>query len=161
MNAPPLILSALLGTLALSAAKTLPADLRHDAKGKAPLTVTKMAAARGAGSTCRLGCNEPDKACYHVEGAYQDPDPTRPHISAKQTWNPHMECGYAWGSDTCSPLDDVECNTVFNYVYTGPDGVCPGPPSGAVVTTSSTCLIPESVPPVDMPEDPGSPGGDL
>ena len=51
MNAPLLILPALAASLALSAAKTLPADLRQDAKGKTPLTVAKMAVARGAGSS--------------------------------------------------------------------------------------------------------------
>ena len=63
MNAPLLILPALAALMVASAAKTLPADLRHDAPGKAPLTVAKMAAARGAGSTCRVGCNEPNTAC--------------------------------------------------------------------------------------------------
>ena len=141
MNAPILILPALLGALAVSAAKTLPPELlkeslHHDTADKAPLNVASMAAARGAGSTCRLGCNESNVAC---EPSY----PGNPYAGYYGIdYNPHMECAYAFGSDTCIAGPDelcysqykfVNCNSPArqaNYAYTSTCGVSnPGPPS--------------------------------
>ena len=139
MNAPLLILPALAATLALSATKTLPAELRHDAKGKTPLTIAKMAVARGAGSTCRIGCNEPNTDCQ-VEYFVQEPLP--PDTVQRvwgQDWSPHPECGFSMGSDTCSSKKDVLCNVVYEYPVTAP--TCQAPATSITRTYTSLCPI--------------------
>lgn len=141
MNAPLLILPALAATMALSAAKTLPPDLRQDAKGKAPLTVAKMAAARGAGSACRNGCSEPNRTCvpqFGPDPGTGDPGPVMGYFS--QVWSPHKECGPAIFG-TCVNKGDVLCNTVYQY---GPGG-CNGSVT-PIITKTSSCDLPVANP---------------
>ncbi len=140
MNAPLLILPALLGTLVLSAAKTLPTDLRHDATGKAPLTVARMASVRGAGSVCETGCNEPNVSCHWTGGSpypYPENEPGNISTWQSQMWYPHFECHFAWTTSTCTAGQDSLCNIVYTYIAHGP---CASDPA-TDYTTSSTCVL--------------------
>lgn len=135
INPLPLVLPLLAGMLVFSAAHTVPPELQRKAAGKSPLAATKMVLARGAGSTCRWGCNQPDLPCHSIDG----PDDTV-IAHEKQVWWPHFECGFAIGADTCTPLPDAICNIVIQY---GPDNwTCMDPPTQTWTTTSSTCAVP-------------------
>jgi len=92
-----------------------------------PLTSKELASATGAGSTCRLGCNEPDTPCHggFIGGGWE---------SEKQIWYPHNECAYATGSDTCIKGKDTDCTIIYMYS----DENCLTE-VGRDVTTSSTC----------------------
>ena len=151
MYLPLLILPALAATLAANCVHTIPADLRddvlrHDASGKAPLTVAKMTAARGAGSACRDGCNDGNIICWKVydpNNPYPNQSPVRVY---SQVWSPHSECVFAFGSATCTNPGDVLCNTVYDYNTS--DLNCSSPPKMVDHTWTASCalIVPPSGP---------------
>ena len=150
MNNPLLLaLPALATTMAFSAYQTMPMSLRseavrHDLAGKSPLAASKMALARGAGSSCQPGCTENQNIpCTAVRN--QDV-PWHPIIRVfRQTWFPHDECRFAWGADTCANLGDEICNKVENFPLSDPN--CTGSPTSTTETWTSTCVKPVPVPP--------------
>ena len=106
---PPLFALAVAGLVA-SGFATQPQPRLDPHQASHSLTHDEMKATVGAGSTCRLGCNEPNITCTTVS-------PAGPNQSADmdQTWNPHYECGWAPGSDTCTAGQDMLCNTRTFY----------------------------------------------
>ncbi|MBV6489723.1 MAG: hypothetical protein CNCCGFBP_00069 [Fimbriimonadaceae bacterium] len=95
----------------------------------------------GSGSTCRVGCNDsPLSQCVNY---YIPIDP--PHVqiflySQRTTRNPHLECGWAWGQDTCVPLEDIWCIKIETMGYED----CVGTDNNPDITTTSTCELPGS-----------------
>lgn len=112
--------------------RPLPGSERPDGTSRA-LSHSEMDSARGAGSVCRLGCNEPNLACHEVAltGTYRT-----------LTWYPHNECGFSWGPDTCTPQIDVQCYIDISWI----DDECTIQDGNSQVTMTSTCKMPVQPP---------------
>ncbi len=93
----------------------------------------------GSGSTCRIGCNDwPTSQCvnhWHMINGV-------PHFDYSEltTRNPHLECGWAWGQDTCVPLPDTLCIMIQRFM----EYDCAGEYYDQDITTTSTCELPGS-----------------
>ncbi|KXK13238.1 MAG: hypothetical protein UZ18_ATM001002038 [Armatimonadetes bacterium OLB18] len=97
--------------------------------------------AQSAGTTCRVGCNDwPLSQCENYYVPAKPPYPPTFLYSKRTTRYPHLECGWAWGQDTCVPLPDDACILVEWFM----DPNCSGPRWGNDLTTTSTCELPGS-----------------
>lgn len=131
----PLVIAIALNTTLASATLVAARPYRgvdQSAPATRNLTTTEMETIQGSGSTCRLGCNEPDVACSL-------------DATMTQVWYPHLECGYAPGTDTCTTLPDVMCNKRRFFL----DYPCDREYTSDT-TWTSTCTIPPT-----PPTDPG------
>src|SRR4030067_770943 len=115
---------ALLAIIALvglvgSGLATRPAALPDFSGSTRVLSDAELSSARGAGSTCRYGCNEDPYYCVSRH---------------TRIWYPHWECAWAFGADTCIPGQDAKCNKDIWYS----DDDCQYE-SSSVTQWSSTC----------------------
>jgi len=131
-------------TLIASGVASAPKGGSFDKLTGQALRLTDLSSVRGAGSTCRLGCNECAGSGYvcgcQEVGHYQLYGSEEIWITdyyTQQVWYPHLECGFAWGSDTCGVGPDVPCNKIFRHSGSS----CGG--TGTVIdhTDTSSCIL--------------------
>lgn len=114
---------AVLAVAALTTSGFMTRPVQHVEARTASIALTsdQLKSTKAAGSTCRQGCNEPNKICSDSNG----------HCT--QIWYEHYECGWSSGSDTCSPGADTWCNKRYFY-----DSFCDHEMSSDT-TWTSTC----------------------
>lgn len=93
---------------------------------------------KGTGSSCQYGCNDtPTISCTNV---YSPATPIQPIpqflYSERIERNPHFECRFAWGADTCVTTGEALCVVIKRFE----SFACSGQSYSEDVTTTSTCV---------------------